>query len=275
MDNDLTGDELYNQALSFLKITGTKEETQEITEFIHMLASVPTGQDMLAKIVKRGDTIPINVVSTMEGSSADSKYKATGCVNGKTKTIRMCWTNLPPIKKEEDVLVSQIVKATMLGHELMHHLNLSKIKELNHYCSDLDEAVLVQDLDEFYAYMIQEQLKRELGAKHHLIKPKIVNGKISDSLTTISIPERKRELRRVLSGGSRKLNSYKTEKRIKFAKAQPPPPDFTRTCIFREKVGSFLKEMQIDMPFFEIMFLEKLSLKLLPDPRLRSTEVKR
>ena len=274
MDKDLTNNEFYNQALLLLKITGTKEETQEIKEFIRMLASVPTGQDVLAKIIKRGITTPIDVVPQMQGSDTDTRYKPIGCLSGKTKTISMCWTNLPPIKRK-DILVSKIVKTTMLGHELIHHLNLSKITDLYHCCSNLDEAVLVQDLDEFYAYMIEEQLRRELGVKHHLIKPKVVNGKISAPLTTIPIPERKRVLRRVLSGGSRKLNSYKTDKRIKFAKVQPPSPNFIRTCAFREKVESFLKEMQIDMPFFEIMLLEKSSLKLLPDPRLRSAEAKR
>ena len=274
MDKNLTNNECYNQALSLLKITGTKEETQEITEFVRMLASVPTGQDILAKIVKRGTIIPIYVVPKMEDNSPDTRYKPTGCVNGKTKTIEMCWANLPPIKKK-DSLVSQIVKATMLGHELIHHLNLSKIKELNHYCSNLDEAVLVQDLDEFYAYMIEEQLRRELYNKHHLIKSETVNGKISAPLTPIPIPERKRALRRVLSGESRKLNSYKTDKRIRFAKVQPPTPNFIRTCGFRERIETFLKEMQIDMPFNEIMLLERSSLKLLPEPRLQSTETER
>ena len=89
MDNDSLAEKSYEDALKCFQITGTKDEIQEITGFIHMLASVPTGQDVLAKIVKRGDTIPVDVVSTMEGCNTDSKYKPTGCVNGKTKIIRM------------------------------------------------------------------------------------------------------------------------------------------------------------------------------------------
>lgn len=260
---------VYDQALQQFIFKGDKKDILRLQELIGMVASVPTGREILEGIIVRGKPVTLLFVSELKNSAGLS-------VNGQYFWADNSVSLLRPNQDEskmspEEAVRSKIMQVRILAHELQHSADGSINKWLDLHAANIDESVLVNVLAEAHALMNESQFVRELTAQLEMTQGK----EVTDSAEPYPPERLKRATERAFSGNSPMFKAYMNRMRRLVSRRKYRERDFQTTVAFRTNVENYLKNMRVDMSFDEAMRYVKQSIKLLPAAKVQSTKPSR
>jgi len=204
-------------------------------------------------------------------------------------------TSIPDMG-EKTRLLSRILMASTLAHELQHSINDPKDALLWQLANNTNEAIVANVLCEMSARLTDDQVARELFAKYNLDRdmyrlpgdskstyrwvpeatdPQYIkykeNGIPPDS-SPLSPEERKKEMKQALSGKSPRFRWYIGRVRQIFKETT----SFSQTAPdFRKGVQDYLTEMGISMSFKEVMSCARQSKKFPIPMRFKRPKTRR
>jgi len=153
-------EELYlAEVLKRFRFLGPPKDVSVLRKFVEILASVPSGRDILDKIGRMKKKIPVYFDRNLKN--------AGGAYNFVTKRIRILPidTSIPEMT-EQQRFKALCLMTQVLAHELQHVINLSSVRKMRESARNLDELTMALRLDEASAYFSSKRVEMELGQKY-------------------------------------------------------------------------------------------------------------
>ena len=125
MSKHLSNKLFREQLKQIFSLEGNADEMAELQEVLQMIASVPTGQKLLQKIIAKGKSAKISFVPFFEKEEPNWSTKGQFYRNESSITILKIDTDLPDMTRKTR-LQSKLMMARTLAHELQHHLDIDR-----------------------------------------------------------------------------------------------------------------------------------------------------